>query len=58
VFVHNRGIATSIYTAKAGSLVRAQVGAPLDLPDAYLHSAWRLSSKIIADVGTDAAAKA
>jgi hypothetical protein len=58
VFVHNRGIVTAIYTAKAGSLTRAPVGAPLDLPDAYLHAAWRLCSKIITDVGTDAAAKA
>lgn len=58
VFVHNRGAATAIYTAKAGVLARASGGAPLDLPDAYLHAAWRLCSKIVTDVGTDAAAKA
>ena len=58
VFVHNRGIATAIYVAKAGSLVRAPDGAPLDLPDPYLHRAWRLCSKMVADVGNDAAVKA
>lgn len=58
VFVHNRGIATPIYVEKAGPLARAAVGLPLDLPDSYLHAAWRLCSKIVTDVGTDAAAKA
>jgi hypothetical protein len=58
VFVHNRGIATAIYAEKAGPFARAAAGMPLDLPDSYLHAAWRLCGKIVANVGTDAAAKA
>jgi hypothetical protein len=58
VFVHNRGMVTAIYVEKAGALARAPLGMPLDLPDAYLHSAWRLCCKIVGDVGTDAAARA
>jgi hypothetical protein len=57
-FVHTRGIATVVYLEKAGSLARARDGAPLDLPDEYVHEAWRLCGKIVQDVGTEAALKA
>lgn len=58
VFVHNRGIVTALYLEKSGTLARAQLGSPLDLPDSYLHDAWRLCCRIVADVGTEAAARA
>lgn len=58
VIVHNRGVATAIYLDKAGALARAPLGQPLDLPDAYLHDAWRLCGRIVKSVGTEAAAKA
>ncbi len=58
VFVHNRGMANETYLRKAGVLARAIDGQPLDLPDPYVHDAWRLCQTIITDVGTAAAARA
>ena len=58
VFVHSSGIANEIYLRKAGTLARATVGDPLDLPDAYVHDAYRLCHALVTDVGTAAAARA
>jgi hypothetical protein len=58
VFVHNRGIANDTYLRKAGPMARAIEGQPIDLPDPYVHDAWRLCQSIVTDVGTAAAARA
>jgi hypothetical protein len=58
VFVHNRGMANETYVRKAGVLARASDGQPIDLPDPYVHQAWRLCQSIVTDVGTAAAARA
>jgi len=58
IFVHNRGIVNETYVRKAGSLARATVGQPLDLPDPYVRSAWELCERLTQDVGTAAAARA
>ena len=58
IFVHNRGIVNETYLRKAGASARAAAGQPLDLPDAYVRTAWELCSRLTQDVGTAAAARA
>ena len=58
LFVHNRGIANETYVRKAGPAARAIDGQPVDLPDDYVHDAYRLCHALVADVGNAAAARA
>lgn len=55
--VHNAGIATKTYEAKAGAFARYKAGDLIDLPDAYHRETWALLLKIVADVSDAALAK-
>ncbi len=58
VLVHNRGIASKVYAAKAGKRARCKAGEQLDFPKPYHREAWELLRKVVADVASAAAAKA
>lgn len=58
VLVHGQGISNAFYIDKAGSLARAQLGHPLDIPGPYHQRSWELICKLVRDIGTEMAAKA
>ncbi len=57
VFVHNAGIATKSYEAKAGPFARYAAGEFVEIQDAYHRETWALLLKIVADVSDAALAK-
>jgi hypothetical protein len=58
VLVHNRGVASKIYEAKAGRLARYKDGHRIDIPEPYHRQTWELLRKVIADVSNAAIGKA
>ncbi|MBI1918124.1 MAG: hypothetical protein HYS12_25820 [Planctomycetes bacterium] len=57
LLVHNRGVVTKTYEAKAGKLARYQAGQRLDIPEPYHRDTWELLRKVIADIANAAIAK-
>lgn len=57
VLVHNRGVASKTYEAKAGKLARSPVGQRIDIPEDYHRATWELLRKVIADISNAAVAK-
>jgi hypothetical protein len=57
VLVHNRGVASKTYEAKAGKLARSPVGQRMDIPEDYHRATWELIRKVIADISNVAIAK-
>ncbi len=58
VLVHNRGVATRTYVAKAGRLARHADGDTVDLDPPYHRRVWSVFLKVVADVSGAAALKA
>jgi hypothetical protein len=56
--VHNRGVASKTYEAKAGKRARYPDGQRIDIPEHYHRETWELLRKVIADVSDAAIAKA
>ncbi len=57
VFVHNAGVATKSYEAKAGPFARYAAGEFVEIQDAYHRETWALLLKIVAAVSDAALAK-
>jgi len=57
VFVHNRGIASKTYEAKAGKIARYKDGQRIDIPEHYHRETWELIRKVITDISNAAIAK-
>lgn len=57
VLVHNRGVASKTYEAKAGKLARYQDGQRIDIPEPYHRQTWELLRKVIRDTANAAIAK-
>jgi len=57
VLVHNRGVASKIYEAKAGRLARYKDGQRMDIPEHYHRETWELIRKAITDTSNAAIAK-
>ncbi len=57
VLIHNRGVASKTYEAKAGALARYKDGQRIDIPEHYHRETWELLRKVITDVANAAIAK-
>ncbi len=57
VLVHNRGVATQTYEAKAGGRARYRDGQRVDISEQYHRETWKLIRKVVADVADAAVAK-
>jgi hypothetical protein len=57
VLVHNRGVASKTYEAKAGSLARYTDGQRIDIPEHYHRETWELIRKVVTDISNAAIAK-
>ncbi|MEE8452538.1 MAG: hypothetical protein V3R99_11510, partial [Thermoguttaceae bacterium] len=58
ILVHNKGIANTIYAAKAGKSARYTDGETLEVPENYHRESWEMITKIVRDVSEAAAKKA
>jgi len=58
VHTHNRGIVSSRYLLKAGTLCRGASGERLAIPEHYHRESWQLIRKVVVDVSAAAIAKA
>jgi hypothetical protein len=58
VLAHNRGVASKVYEAKAGTYARCKEGERLDIPDSYHRQIWQLIRKVVSDIANAALAKA
>ena len=57
VLVHNRGVASKAYQAKAGKLARYTEGERIDIPERYHRETWELFRKVVAEISDAAIAK-
>ena len=57
IFVHNRGVVSTIYEEKAGSKKRGNVGDRLDLTRSYHRRSWSLIRRVVSDMSAAAIAK-
>ncbi len=57
VLVHNRGVVSKTYLAKAGKLARFADGETLEIPETYHRLTWELICKIVADISDAAISK-
>jgi hypothetical protein len=57
VLVHNQGVTSKIYEAKAGRLARYKDGHRMDIPEHYHRETWELIRKVITDISNAAIAK-
>ena len=57
VLVHNRGIVSKIYIAKAGTRARFKEGERIDITESYHRATWDLLRKLVAEISDAALAK-
>lgn len=57
VYVHNRGVASSIYEEKSGAKKRCKAGERLEIPEHYHRESWELIRKVVTDLSAAAIAK-
>ena len=57
VLVHNRGVASKSYEAKAGNLARYKPGEQIDIPEHYHRETWELLRRVVTDISNAAIAK-
>jgi len=57
VFVHNKGLANSVYVQKAGQFARFRAGDPVEISEEYHEQSWRLLRKVVQDLAEAALAK-
>jgi len=57
VLVHNRGIASKTYEAKAGNLARFKDGDKIEIPEYYHRETWELIRKMVAEISDAAIVK-
>jgi len=57
ILVHARGVANRQYLEKAANLARGVLGDRLQVPEPYLQQSWLLMRTLIAEIGSQAAAK-
>ena len=58
LLVHNRGVATPTYRAKAGRFARWEESERVDITEDYHRATWELLRKIVNDVCAAAVSKA
>jgi hypothetical protein len=58
IFVHNRGVASSLYEEKSGLRRRTIAGERLEMTEQYHRESWELIRKVVRDVSDAAIAKA